>query len=285
VKTDRLLVFVLVAAIAALGGTAAWAVVRATDTTSTTNYYGGMMGSGSGGMMSGSGSTMMGANDNRSAWYLNGSGPVRDIAAARAQAQRFADRLGLKTGEVMQFTNTFYVLLVDRQGKPATEVLVDPKAGTVMLEYGPAMMWNTGYGMMGRTGATGSDGMMGGGMMGGRGSGGMMGGRGSGGMMSGGMMGGGSGMDGMMGRYGGSPNWTPGNVTGPVDAAEARSLANRWLAQQGTGLGAAEPDALPGYFTFHTLENGKVAGMLSVNEQTGAVWYHWWHGRFVAMEE
>jgi hypothetical protein len=103
---------------------------------------------------------------------------------------------------------------------------------------------------------------------------------------SGGMMGGSrSGIDGMMGSYGGSPTWTPANVSGPVDEAEARSLANRWLAQQGSGVSATEPDALPGYFTFHTLGTGKITGMLSVNEQTGAVWYHWWHGRFVAMEE
>jgi len=28
-----------------------------------------------------------------------------------------------------------------------------------------------------------------------------------------------------------------------------------------------------------------VAGMLSVNAYTGAVWYHWWHGRFLSMIE
>ena len=48
---------------------------------------------------------------------------------------------------------------------------------------------------------------------------------------------------------------------------------------------AGGPAALPGYFPFHTVKNGKITGMLSVSEQTGAVWYHWWHGRFVAMEE
>jgi hypothetical protein len=33
-----------------------------------------------------------------------------------------------------------------------------------------------------------------------------------------------------------------------------------------------------------TLRNGKVDGMLSVNVSTGALWYHWWHGQFVAMD-
>ncbi len=30
---------------------------------------------------------------------------------------------------------------------------------------------------------------------------------------------------------------------------------------------------------------GKIAGMLSVHASSGAVWYHGWHGRFVAMAE
>src|SRR4030042_381249 len=50
----------------------------------------------------------------------------------------------------------------------AFEVLVDPTTKAVFLEYGPAMMWNTDYGMMGGRGfgMMGSGGMMGGGMMG-----------------------------------------------------------------------------------------------------------------------
>lgn len=271
--TRRLLpVIVLVAALAALVGTISYAVAHAGN--------GGNHGYGS--MMNGSGYAMMGSSGQRTRWYVNGSGPVTTISAARGQAQRFADRLDLKTGEVMQFANNFYVLLTDSQGKPATEVLVDPETGAVTLEYGPAMMWNTRYAMMRGTGTTGTGGMMGGGS-----SAGMMGGSGSGMMGSGsgaGMMGG---SGGMMGRYGGNPSWTPssGSVPGPIGASEAQRLANQWLAQQGSGQTAAEPDALPGYFTFHTLKDGKISGMLSVNEQTGAVWYHWWHGRFVAMEE
>jgi hypothetical protein len=267
--TRRLVpLLVVVAALAVLAATIGFAVARATN--------GGNHGYGS--MMNGSSYTMMGGNGHRAGWYLNGSGPVKDIPAARAQAQRFADRLNLKTGEVMQFANNFYVLLTDSQGKAATEVLVDPETGAVTLEYGPAMMWNTRYGMMTVTGTTASGGMMGsgtsGGMMGGSGYGGMMGGRGSG-------------MDGMMGRYGGSPNWTPpsGSLSGPLSLTDAQQVADRWLARQGSGETAAQPDALPGYFTFNVLKDGKIAGMLSVNGTTGAVWYHWWHGRFVAMEE
>jgi hypothetical protein len=172
----------------------------------------------------------------------------------------------------MQFTNNFYVLLTGEHDSPATEVLVDPETGAVTLEYGPAMMWNTRYGMMRGAGTAGS------------GYGGMMGGS-SGGMMGGaGMMGG---HDGMMGRYGGSPSWTPpsGSVATPLTLTGAQRLADQWLGNHRAGETAGDPDALPGYFTFHTLKDGKITGMLSVNQRTGAVWYHWWHGRFIAMEE
>lgn len=217
--------------------------------------------------------SMMGSGGKAQHWYLRGSGPVSDITGARSQAQKFAGRLGLRTAEVMQFTNNFYVRLDDKTGHGATEVLVDPKNGSVTLEYGPAMMWNTRYGMRSGTSRAG--------MMGDTSSSGMMRGAGSG-MMGGGM---GSG-HGMMGSYGGSPNWTPptSGTTGPVTATQARQIANTWLAGKDKALIAGVSDAMPGYFTMETLRNGKVDGMLSVNASTGALWYHWWHGQFVAME-
>ena len=265
---------VLVAALAALGASVGWAVSAATSSSGRADGPG-----------YGRGYAMMGLDRHAAPWYVAGSNkPVQTIAAARSQAQTFAARLDLRTGEVMRFANNFYVLLENKQGKPVTEVLVDPRSGLVTLEYGPAMMWNTRYGMMngsgksgGTVGGPGSGGMMGQAGTGGSGPG-MMGGSGSGGMMSGG---------GMMGRYGGSPNWTPstGSISGPVDATRAERLADRWLAPQGKDLTATQPDALPGYFTFHVLENGKISGMLSVNQRTGAIWYHWWHGRFISMAE
>lgn len=186
--------------------------------------------------------------------------PVRDLAEAKRQAQRFADRLGLEVGEVMRFTNHYYAQLVEQDGRLATEVLVHPASGAVSLEYGPAMMWNTRYGMMADFR------LRGGGMMGGPG--GMMGGRG-------GMMGGGY----------ADPTWAPGPATADVTPAQARRIAQRWLARQGPELTVGEVDAFPGYYTLHVLRAGRVAGMLSVNAATGAVWSHWWHGRFVSMLE
>ena len=40
-----------------------------------------------------------------------------------------------------------------------------------------------------------------------------------------------------------------------------------------------------GYYTLHTLKEGQIEGMLSVNGYTGAVWYHNWHSSFIRMRE
>jgi len=243
----RTAALVLVAALATLGASVTWAFVQSGDQGWNMSRFGpGMMG-----------------------YASSGSGaPVSDLAGAKRQAQRFADRLDLRIGEVMQFENNYYAELVEPGGNRATEVLVNPATGAVFLEYGPAMMWNTRYGMMG--GRSGSRGMMGGSP----GSGGMM----SGGPGSGGMMG---------GEYGGDPTWAPSpETTRPsVSAQEAKAVAARWLAREGSELRAGTADAFPGYYTLHVLEGDRLAGMLSVNAYTGAVWYHRWHGRFLSMTE
>ncbi|MCI3278160.1 hypothetical protein [Streptomyces cylindrosporus] len=81
-------------------------------------------------------------------YWLPGDGvPVSTLAQARAHADAFARRFGLRVGEVMQFSRNFYAELRTPAGKPATEILVDPADGDTGIEYGPAMMWNTEYGM------------------------------------------------------------------------------------------------------------------------------------------
>ena len=250
-RTKLVPILVLAIATAGLVGSGAWAVNREST-------------HGPGWMHSSSIGWMMG--------YRTGSvSPVETIAQARTRAQTFADRLDLKVAEVIQFTNNFYARLDDKSGHPATEVLVDPSTGTTSLEYGPAMMWNTRYGMM--TGRA-RNGMMGGGMMGS--------GNGMMGSTGGGMMGAGSGMMGASG-----PTWTPsaGTVSVPVSAQQAVTLARRWLTQRDTTLTIRDADSFPGYFTMETLRNGKVHGMLSVNASTGAIWDHWWHGSYLAISE
>ncbi|HEY8704017.1 MAG TPA: hypothetical protein VIL98_04625 [Gaiellaceae bacterium] len=242
-------VTVLVVALAGLIGSGAWAVSR-----EATN--------GNGWMHNGSTSWMMG--------YRSGDAqPVRTIGEARRQAQAFADRLDLKVAEVIQFTSNYYARLDEKSGRPATEVLVDPSSGRVSLEYGPAMMWNTHYGIA--TGRFGAGMMSGGGMMSGT----------TGGVMGGSV--GGMGGGGMMGSAGG-PSWTPpsGAVAGPLSARQAIAIADRWLAQSDPSLSVPDADAFPGYYSMEIVRHGKIVGMLSVNASSGAVWNHWWHGSFVA---
>jgi len=169
---------------------------------------GGMMGPGMGGMA------------------IAGDGPVRDLDDAERAATRFADRWGLTVGEVMQFDNGFYAEIGEPSGDLATEVLIDPRTGAVQVEFGPAMMWNTIYGMH------------------------------------------------------------PGGAgTATVSGEQAQAIADRWLQANRPGEAAGEADAFPGYFTVHTVRDDQIVGMLSVNAVTGAVWYHAWHGRFIAMNE
>lgn len=122
---------------------------------------GGMMRNG--GMMGGTGTPgqdgwtwgpgMMNGSD----YWLPGNGtPVHTLDQARQRATAFADRLGLRVGDVMQFTCNFYAELITSAGPRATEVLVNPADGAVEIEYGPAMMWNTRYGMHATGGPTGT---------------------------------------------------------------------------------------------------------------------------------
>ena len=96
--------------------------------------------------------------------------------------------------------------------------------------------------------------------------------RGAGGatMMGGGM---GPGMMGQISAPSASPSVTP---------AQAKSLTQKFLDARLPGA-KAEDDVttFPGYYTLDFARDGKIVGMLSVNANTGAVWYHGWHGTFL----
>ena len=71
------------------------------------------------------------------------------VAAAQAYVQAY-NNPDLALAEVMEFTNNFYVRVTEKStGTGAFELLVDRYTGVVFPEYGPNMMWNTKYGMMG----------------------------------------------------------------------------------------------------------------------------------------
>ncbi len=94
-----------------------------------------------------------------------------------------------------------------------------------------------------------------------------------------GMMGG---RGGMMGGYG-TGAYGSGEMT--LSPEEAQDVAQRWLDANVPGATAGEADPFYGYYTLHFLEDGEIAGMLSVHGGSGDVWYHSWHGDFVAMAE
>ena len=174
---------------------------------STTATQGPLGGGGHGGMMAGQ------------VWLVGNGEPITTIAQARTRAAEAGAPKGLHPGEVIQFTENFYVELKDSAGAAATEVLVSPVSGAVQTEPGPAMMWNTGSG------------------------------------------------------------------TSAITQEQAQTAAAAWLAPNRPGETVRTVDAYPGYYTADTQVDGKPAGMLSVNATTGAVWYHTWHGTFVAMED
>jgi hypothetical protein len=89
---------------------------------------------------------------------------------------------------------------------------------------------------------------------------------------------------GMMGQGGGM---TGGYVSREMTLSpqEAEDVAQRWLNTNLPGRTAGEADEFYGYYTLHFLKDGQIEGMLSVHGNTGDVWYHSWHGDFIAMAE
>jgi hypothetical protein len=180
------------------------------------------------------------------------------LSGVRAQVDSWLASSGFKgfrVAEVMAFTNNDYVAVHDKSGKPAFELLTDLETNWVMEEP-PSMMWNTRYGVMGDSGSRVSP-MMGGSMMG-----------------------------------NGWNSWSGTGAGKVTTMARAVAVANAWLARNHPGE-SVPADAVhetsmghfPGYYSFDTTYKGKTFGMLSVNATTGIVWYHGWHGTFLAEHE
>jgi hypothetical protein len=85
------------------------------------------------------------------------------------------------------------------------------------------------------------------------------------------------GLGGMMGTS------ATGVMSVPPD--RATQLAQGWLDGRGGGYSAGAPDAFYGYYTFHFLQNDRIAGMLSINGSSGRVWLHTWHGAFIQVRQ
>jgi len=88
---------------------------------------------------------------------------------------------------------------------------------------------------------------------------------------------------GMMGRGSMMGGYSDGEM--PLAPTEAQDLAQRWLDTHLPGRTAGEPDPFYGYYTLHFMNEGEIEGMLSVHGGSGDIWYHSWHGDFIAMSE
>jgi hypothetical protein len=90
---------------------------------------------------------------------------------------------------------------------------------------------------------------------------------------------------GMMRGFGGMMGFGSPSGAMAVSADGATQIAQSWLDQRGGGYSAGTPDAFYGYYTFHFMKDGRIAGMLSVNGASGQVWFHGWHGNFIQSRE
>lgn len=85
------------------------------------------------------------------------------------------------------------------------------------------------------------------------------------------------------GRMGMGRMWGLASGEMALSPQEAELAAQLWLDANLPGRTAGEADAFYGYYTLHFLKDGQIDGMLSVHGSSGDVWYHSWHGGFVAM--
>jgi hypothetical protein len=68
-----------------------------------------------------------------------------------------------------------------------------------------------------------------------------------------------------------------------ISAKQARSLAMDWLQVHHPGL-SVDNDIIQfyGYYSLYIIDGSSLVGILSVHDTTGQVWYHTWHGAYVA---
>ncbi len=79
-------------------------------------------------------------------------------------------------------------------------------------------------------------------------------------------------------------NWNA-QGTATVTEEQAVKKAQEYLETALPGTEVEGADAFYGYYTLEVIKGGNVYGMLSVNANTGAVWYHNWHGTFAKILE
>ena len=175
------------------------------------------------------------------------------------------DNKNLAIKEIMIFDNNAYAIIAEKNtGIGAFELLVNPASKVVFPEYGPNMMWNLKYSVMGPSGtneATGASMMMERPDLE---------------------------ADGMMQNYGFYDSSDARKVSAdmPVTAGQAKQVAQAYLDQYSPGVSVTDDiTQFYGYYTIDLERNGRTVGMLSVNGYTRQVFPHAWHGKFIEMTE
>ncbi|MFA4958064.1 MAG: hypothetical protein WC556_13940, partial [Candidatus Methanoperedens sp.] len=76
-----------------------------------------------------------------------------------------------------------------------------------------------------------------------------------------------------------------GETETKVTEEQALKIAQDYLDKTMPGTKVNGADMFYGYYTMEVTNDTKISGMLSVNSNTGAVWYHTWHGTFEKLLE
>ncbi len=116
-----------------------------------TNSYAGMMNSSQNGNYSQGG--MMGGAYGQNSNLSNSSGVKLDLSVLKEKVDAYISSYNedLMIGDIFIYEDTdYYFSIMEKStGKGAMELLVNPYTGIVYPEFGPNMMWNLKYGMMG----------------------------------------------------------------------------------------------------------------------------------------
>ena len=180
-------------------------------------------------------------------------GNLMDIEDIEKAVREYIDSFEeeLQIGDIFVYEDTDYYVSIEETdtGKGAMELLVNPYTGFIYPEHGPNMMWNEKYGMHGR-----------------------------GHMMWRGRR------DYESGEYRWYfPNGDQTQKTQKIQKGEAIHGANEYIKQyfDKDAFTDGEGHDFYGYYTFHIKKGEDTVGMLSVNQYTGDVWFHSWHGELL----
>jgi len=164
-------------------------------------------------------------------------------AAIEAYLDNFENK-ALEINEIIVFDNQAYARIIEKDtGIGTFELIVDPSTLFVYHTQGPNIMWNMKYGSL-RGGGIGESVMV-------------------------------DGVLSITGTYQEAARNPANNlyvdgVNMPIDRENAFLIAEDYLASNEEGLYVEDSaKEFYGYYTFHTMKNGTLFGLLSVNEYTG----------------